>query len=230
MSTARQVVDALVRLRQAQSLSQADVAERRNLTQSSQADLERTNNPRIDTLISFANALGARMTVVLEAPGEGPAHVDLYDDPRGGKPHWKAETLGAAMIAVVGEPRSPATRELLIEVLETVAQDDERFYEIPEGYFDASGKSRETDPGLTNLCFFYTWNFMYEAKHALAEFAWESMKGARGRSLVELEHPALCKMLTGREAERAALFQYLESATSSENQWPIVKASGFWVP
>lgn len=229
MSTARGVVDALVRLRHGLGFSQAEVAERRGVSQASQADLERTNNPRIDTLISFASALGARMTVVLEAPDARPVHVDLYDDPRGRAPRWKAETLGAGIIAVVGAARPPATRDLLIDVLELLAEDDTRFFEIPEDYFEVSGRSPETDPGLPDLCFFYAWNFMYEAKHSLADVAWGPLEGARGRSLVELEHPRLGEMLAEREAERGALFELLAKATLSENQSAIVRASGFQV-
>lgn len=229
MSTAREVVDALVKLRHGLGLSQAEVAARRGLSQGSQADLERTNNPRIDTLISFASALGARMTVVLAAPDARPLHVDLYDDPRGRKPRWKAETLGAGIISVVGSPRPPATRDLLIDVLELLAQDDSRFFEIPEDYFEASGRSPVADPGLPDLCFFYAWNFLYEAKHSMAEFAWSPLEGARGRSLVELEHPNLGEMLAEREAERAALFEVLEKATLRKNQSAIVRASSFQV-
>jgi transcriptional regulator with XRE-family HTH domain len=62
---ARTVVSALIARRKALGLRQADVGELMHVGQSAVCQFERTQNPRIDTLLRYADAVGVSLMVEL---------------------------------------------------------------------------------------------------------------------------------------------------------------------
>lgn len=72
------LIETLVRLREELKLTQTDVARRMETTQSSVSSFERSGgDPRLSTILRYADALGAevRMSVVAPPAGAIPGHV-----------------------------------------------------------------------------------------------------------------------------------------------------------
>jgi len=71
-----QLVPALVAIRRSRELRQADVADSLGLAQPTISQFEADRqSPRLDTVIKYANAIGARVTVLVEQlpdPTNGP--------------------------------------------------------------------------------------------------------------------------------------------------------------
>ena len=60
------IIDELIELRKAKGLTQRELAQAANLAQPAIARLEnKTSNPRLDTLLNVAAALGCDLSIVL---------------------------------------------------------------------------------------------------------------------------------------------------------------------
>ena len=67
-------------LRSHMDLTQAELAERLGVVQSSVAKAEGAANPRVGTLRSLVEGLGGEMAIVVQLPGEEPIRLELRTD------------------------------------------------------------------------------------------------------------------------------------------------------
>ena len=71
---------ALQKLRKALGKSQAEVAREMGISQPSVAQMEKRRDWMLSTLSSYVEALGGRLRLVVELPGQPPIHLDGVED------------------------------------------------------------------------------------------------------------------------------------------------------
>ena len=71
---------ALQELRRALGTSQVEVARRLGISQPSVAQMEKRTDWMLSTLASYVNALGGRLRLIVEMPGQPPIHLNSIED------------------------------------------------------------------------------------------------------------------------------------------------------
>ena len=71
---------ALQELRRALGTSQVEVARRLGISQPSVAQMEKRTDWMLSTLASYVNALGGRLRLIVELPGQPPIHLNSIED------------------------------------------------------------------------------------------------------------------------------------------------------
>ncbi|WP_197059556.1 helix-turn-helix domain-containing protein [Thermopetrobacter sp. TC1] len=71
---------ALQDLRRALGTSQVEVARRLGISQPSVAQMEKRTDWMLSTLASYVNALGGRLRLIVELPGQPPIHLNSIED------------------------------------------------------------------------------------------------------------------------------------------------------
>ena len=71
---------ALQELRKALGKSQAEVARQMGISQPSVAQMEKRRDWMLSTLANYVEALGGRLRLVVELPGQPPIHLESVED------------------------------------------------------------------------------------------------------------------------------------------------------
>ncbi len=71
---------ALQDLRRALGKSQVEVARKMGISQPSVAQMEKRTDWMLSTLASYVNALGGRLRLIVELPGQPPIHLNSIED------------------------------------------------------------------------------------------------------------------------------------------------------
>ncbi len=69
----------LAEVRKAQGIGQQELAERLNLSQGTVSAMENSADPKLSTLIRYADALGASLSVVMTPEGKEPIPITGWD-------------------------------------------------------------------------------------------------------------------------------------------------------
>ncbi len=69
----------LAEVRKAQGIGQQELAERLNISQGTVSSMENSADPKLSTLIRYADALGASLSVVMTPEGKDPISIADWD-------------------------------------------------------------------------------------------------------------------------------------------------------